>query len=52
MAAMGLAMSEPIFVDKARVTCKCETAGSCKHESEWGVHWCDATACSSCSMDY
>jgi len=52
MAAMGLAMSEPIFVPKARVTCKCETAGSCTHESEWGVHWCNASACSSCSMDY
>ena len=52
IAAMGLAMSEPVFVAKARVTCTCETTGSCKHESEWGVHWCDATTCSSCSMDY
>ncbi|MEZ5464964.1 MAG: hypothetical protein R3F22_07060 [Lysobacteraceae bacterium] len=36
---------------KANITCGCESGGGgCSKESSWGVTWCEAGGCSSCSM--
>lgn len=49
--AMAMAVSKAIVVPTiAAISCKCESAGSCPHESRFGVHWCDATACQACTM--
>jgi len=54
MVAIGLSMMGDAIISKApKITCACEAGGtSCKHESEWGVHWCDASACGTCVMRF
>lgn len=49
--AMAIAVSRAIMVPTvSAISCKCESQGVCTHESRFTVHWCDATACKSCTM--
>lgn len=48
--AMQLLAANLVTLQAAKISCKCETSGRCPHESSWGVHWCDASNCKSCTM--
>lgn len=53
VAAFGLATSDSIRVSKkASVTCHCDEGTGCVHESQWGVHFCGAGSCNTCTMDF
>lgn len=35
---------------KVKISCECQIGDECKHDSKFGVHWCDATECSRCKL--